>query len=136
MQKNIFISIVISVAIIGGVLYFVYDKPVSPEEVSGDVESKNVEMRDGIQYVTITALGGYSPRISIVEPNIPTKLVVKTQGTYDCSASLVIRSVDFQKILQPNGEEIIDLGSLETSETIKGLCGMGMYSFQIKSITS
>lgn len=136
MQKNIFISIVISVAIIGGVLYFVYDKPVSPEEVSGDVESKNVEMRDGVQYVTITALGGYSPRISIVEPNVPTKLVVKTQGTYDCSASLVIRSVDFQKTLQPNGEEIIDLGSLETSETIKGLCGMGMYSFQIKSITS
>lgn len=131
MQKATIISIVISVAIIGGILYFVSDKSASS---GGDAaQSQNVEVRDGVQYVTITAKGGYSPRVTEIKGGIPTKLIVKTDGTYDCSASLVIRSVGFQKILQPTGEERIDLGTPKSGEKVQGVCGMGMYNFQIKS---
>ena len=130
MQKNIIISILVSAILIGGTLYFVSDRSTSP---SGEIaQSQNVEVRDGMQYVTITAKGGYSPRLTEIKGGLPTKLVVKTNGTYDCSASLVIRSVGFQKILQPTGEEIIDLGIPQSGEKVQGTCGMGMYSFQIK----
>lgn len=130
MQKNTIISIIVSLALIGGTLYFVSDRSVSS---GGEVaQSQNVEIKDGVQYVTVTAKGGYSPRITQIKSGIPTKLVVKTDGTYDCSASLVVRSVGFQKILQPTGEEVIDLGTPKSGEKLQGVCGMGMYNFQIK----
>jgi plastocyanin domain-containing protein len=92
---------------------------------------QNVEVRDGIQYVTIEAKGGYSPKVSTAKAGIPTKLVIKTDGTYDCSSSLVIRSVGFQKILAQTGEEIIDLGTPEAGAPLQGTCSMGMYNFVV-----
>jgi plastocyanin domain-containing protein len=133
MQKNTIISIIISLVIVGGTLYFVSDKKDSTDTNNEITQSQNVEIRDGIQYVTVTAQGGYSPRISVIQPDIPTKLIVKTNGTYDCSASLSIQEVGFQKILQPTGEEVIDLGTLAKGGKVQGVCGMGMYNFQIKS---
>ena len=47
---------------------------------------------DGIQYVDISAKGGYSPRVVTAKVSVPTVLRMKTSGTFDCSASLVIRS--------------------------------------------
>ncbi|WKZ27096.1 MAG: cupredoxin domain-containing protein [Candidatus Paceibacterota bacterium] len=94
------------------------------------VSEQNVEIRDGIQYVTIKARGGYSPRQSRAQANIPTRLIVKTNGTYDCSLALVIRSIGYQKILSQTGEEVIDLGN-PSPGTLQGLCSMGMYSFAI-----
>jgi len=92
---------------------------------------QSVEIKDGVQYVTINAKGGYSPQIVTAKAGIPTKLIVKTSGTYDCSASLVIRSIGFQKILPQTGEEIIDIGIPKAGEPLQGLCGMGMYSFVV-----
>lgn len=130
MQKNTIISIIISLVLIGGTLYFISDRSASS---GGEIaQSQNVEIKDGVQYVTVTAKGGYSPRVTQIKSGIPTKLVVKTDGTYDCSASLVVRSIGFQKILQPTGEEVIDLGTPKSGEKVQGVCGMGMYNFQIK----
>ncbi len=128
MQKNTIISIIISLALIGGTLYFISDR----SETSQVAQSQNVEIRDGVQYVTVTAKGDYSPSITQIKGGIPTKLIVKTDGTYDCTASLVIRSVGFQKMLQPTGEEVIDLGTPKSGDKVQGVCGMGMYNFQIK----
>ncbi len=130
MQKNIIISLIISIILVGGTLYFVFGGTTSSsDEVA---QSRNVEMRDGVQYVTVIAKGGYSPRVMEIKGGLPTKLVVKTDGTYDCSASLVIRSVGFQKILQSTGEEVIDLGIPKSGDKVQGVCGMGMYNFQVK----
>jgi plastocyanin domain-containing protein len=92
---------------------------------------QNVEIRDGIQYITIEARGGYSPKISTAQAGIPTKLVIKTNGTYDCSLSLVIRSIGYQKVLSQTGEEIIDLGIPEVDTPLQGTCSMGMYNFKV-----
>jgi plastocyanin domain-containing protein len=129
MQKSTIISIIISIALISGTLYFISDKSPSGGVVA---QSQNVEIKDGVQYVTVTARGGYSPRFSQIKGGLPTKLVVKTDGTYDCTASLVVRSVGFQKTLQPTGEEVIDLGIPKSGDKVQGVCGMGMYNFQIK----
>ena len=101
---------------------------------SGGSNSKteqNVEIKNGFQYIKIDAKGGYSPRTTIAKAGIPTKLIVKTSGAYDCSAALAIHSVGFQKILSQNGETEIDLGVPKAGEPIQGVCGMGMYGFKI-----
>jgi len=92
---------------------------------------QNSEIRDGVQYITIDAKAGYSPRVSMAKAGIPTKLIVKTNGTYDCSASLKIQAIGYQRILQNTGEEIIDIGTPKAGVPLQGLCSMGMYNFLI-----
>ncbi|MEK7128219.1 MAG: cupredoxin domain-containing protein [Patescibacteria group bacterium] len=96
--------------------------------------AQSVEIKNGIQYITVLASGGYSPNKTIAQSGIPTKLIMKTTGSFDCSASLVIRSIGFQKILPQTGETEIDLGIPQKGEPLQGVCGMGMYSFAIDFI--
>lgn len=131
MNTKVIISICISIALVGGSLYLISQEQVPP--VGTQVQDNNVEVRDGVQYVTVTAQGGYFPRMSEIQPGIPTKLIVKTNGTYDCSASLVIRDVGYQKILPSTGEEIIDIGVPTSGQKIQGVCGMGMYNFSVNA---
>jgi len=92
---------------------------------------QNIEIKNGVQYIRIDAKGGYSPRTTTAKAGIPTKLIVKTSGTYDCSAALNIRSIGFQKVLPQNGETEIDLGTPKAGEPLRGICGMGMYNFAV-----
>jgi plastocyanin domain-containing protein len=128
MNKTVSI-IMISALIIGMGIVIVGGTSKSGSENTAGVQ--NSEIRDGIQYITIDARGGYSPKTSIAKAGIPTKLIVKTNGTYDCSASLVIKSLNYQKILSQTGEEIIDIGTPVAGTPLRGVCGMGMYSFLI-----
>jgi len=135
-------SIIITVSLVIG-LGFIFigsgsksNKNTSPVSSSGSQNSspvlvENSVIKDGVQYITIDAKGGYSPKISTAKAGIPTKLVLKTNGTYDCSASLVIRSLNYQKILQQTGEEVIDIGTPKAGVPLQGVCGMGMYNFLI-----
>ena len=97
----------------------------------GDGTMENSVIKDGIQYITINAKGGYYPLRSIAKAGIPTKLVMKTNGSFDCSSSLLIRSLNYQKILPQRGEEIIDIGIPKAGEPFTGMCSMGMYNFSI-----
>lgn len=135
-------SIIITLALVIG-LGFIFIKSDSKSTSSNNTVSssgtqnsspvsvENSVIKDGVQYITIDAKGGYSPRASTAKAGIPTKLVVKTNGTYDCSASLVIRSIGFQKILQNTGEEVIDIGTPKAGVPLQGICGMGMYNFVV-----
>ncbi len=127
---NKFFSIGITVGFIFAIGIGLFLWPKMNRERNERNPIKNVEIRDGVQYITIDARGGYSPNISMAQANIPTKLVVETNGTYDCSAALVIRSIGYQKILPQTGQEIIDLGTPEVG-TLQGLCSMGMYNFSV-----
>lgn len=127
MNKTISIIITIGLVVAIGIIFLGGSK----KDNTNGGSTQSVEIKDGIQYVTIDAKGGYSPQITEAKGGIPTKLIMKTNGTYDCSASLVIRSVGFQKILPQTGETEIDLGTPRSGEPLRGVCGMGMYSFQI-----
>lgn len=131
---NKFIYIVISLALIVGIgIVFLGGSKSKSDGTTGSTQTaQNVETKDGIQYITVNAKGGYSPRVSTAKAGIPTKLVIKTSGTYDCSASLVIRAIGYQKILSQTGEEVIDLGVPKADQPLQGVCGMGMYSFQVQ----
>jgi len=124
-------SIIITFALVIGIGIVFLGGSKSDNNVGTDGSVQNVEIKDGVQYITINAKGGYSPKVSMAKAGIPTKLIVKTNGTYDCSASLVIRSAGFQKILTQTGEEVIDLGTPKAGQPLQGICSMGMYNFSI-----
>ncbi len=129
MNKQIIISILISGFLIGGALWFVSYKSGESAD-AGNVQP--VSFAGGRQIIDILAKGGYSPRIIAAKAGIPTTLRVKTKGTFDCSASLVIPILSYQKFLQPSDVEEITINPERARGTMLGLCAMGMYSFQIR----
>jgi uncharacterized protein len=127
MNKTVSIIIILGLVVVMGIIFSGGSKP----DTSGTQAAQNVEIKNGVQYITIDAKGGYFPKVSNAKAGIPTKLIIKTNGTYDCSASLAIHSINYQKILPQTGETEIDLGTPKVGEPLQGVCGMGMYSFQV-----
>jgi hypothetical protein len=140
-NKSAIIIIVAGLAIAAGIFFLGGSKTNSDNanttktvNTNNGTSASGVEnsvIKDGVQYITINAKGGYSPRVSTAKAGIPTKLIVKTNGTYDCSAALSIRSAGFQKVLANTGEETIDLGTPVAGTPVRGVCGMGMYNFTV-----
>lgn len=93
--------------------------------------ANNVTVENGKQIVAISAKGGYSPRISEAKADTPTVLRVDTNGTFDCSSSLNLPSMNYQKNLPATGVTDIEIPAQKAGSTFEGLCGMGMYKFQI-----
>jgi len=91
----------------------------------------NVAIVDGKQIIEIHAKGGYTPRVSNAKAGIPTILRFDTAGTFDCSASVRIPSMDISQFLPQKGVTDIDLGNPAVG-TLQGSCGMGMYPFEIE----
>jgi len=125
------VSIIITLVLVAGIGIVFLGGSKSTNSTATSEAAQNIEIKDGVQYITVTAKGGYSPRASAARAGIPTKLIIKTNGTYDCSASLVIRSLGYQKILPQTGEETIDVGIPKAGRSVQGVCGMGMYNFFI-----
>ena len=86
---------------------------------------------DGKQIIEIKAKGGFLPRESVAKAGITTVLRLNTNGTFDCSSSVRIPSMNISKVLPSTGTTDIDLGSPNVT-TLHGSCGMGMYPFEIK----
>ena len=120
MNKAVSIIITLGLVVFIGIIF-----------TGGTNRAHSVEIKHGLQYIAINAKGGYSPQITEAKAGLPTKLILKTNGTFDCSASLVIRSIGFQEILPQTGETEIDLGIPKAGVPILGVCGMGMYSFKV-----
>lgn len=129
MNKQLFISLVLCALIIGGAIWFTSARPSA--NVSPDTNTLTIPITDGKQIIDITAKGGYSPRQVNAKAGVPTILRVTTNGTFDCSASLVIPKLSYQKFLQPSGTEEITLPAEQVQGTLQGLCAMGMYNFKI-----
>jgi plastocyanin domain-containing protein len=119
-------SIIISLLIIIGAYFFFVANTTKAPTVS------SAEVKDGVQYVTIQVKGGYSPRVTLAKADILTKLIMKTNETRDCSSSLIIKSIGYQKVLPPTGETVIDIGTKKKGESIEGVCSMGMYGFKVE----
>lgn len=99
----------------------------TPTEVAS---VNNVSIVDGKQIIEIQAKGGYTPRKSIAKAGIPTILRMNTNGTFDCSSSIRIPSMNLFKSLPQSGVTDIDLGT-QIAGTLNGSCGMGMYPFEV-----
>jgi len=124
------ISIFAAAILIGGIIIFIgWDSNLSDTASSQTIN--NVSMLDGKQIITISAKGGYLPRVTTAKADIPTIIKVDTRGTFDCSSALVIPSLGYRKNLPPSGETLIDVPPQKIGASLQGLCAMGMYNFSI-----
>ena len=124
-MKLTVISILVAVVLIVGAILF------TRGDTNTNVDANNVSVVDGKQIIEIRAKGGYQPRKSIAQAGLPTILRFDTNGTFDCSSSVRIPSLNISQILPQAGETDIDLG-LPQIGTLQGMCGMGMYRFEIE----
>lgn len=121
-----FTAVIIAFTVITVGLVWLIPGEKQVESVSGS----NVEIIDGVQYITVSAKGGYSPKASVAAAGMPTILQVETQGTFDCSSSLLIPALDINENLPATGITEVDLGTPEAG-VLEGTCSMGMYRFDI-----
>jgi sulfite exporter TauE/SafE len=130
-------SIVILMALVtlwSGLSAFGIVRPLMLWPATVEQSTVLAELRDGIQYATLDAHNGYTPQVVLFKADIPARLTVRTQNTYDCSAALVIPAVSYKQFLASTGEQTVDLGTHRAGEEIQGGCAMGMYSFVIRFI--
>lgn len=92
----------------------------------------NVSVVDGKQIVEIGAKAGYVPKLSAAKADMPTVLRMKTNSTFDCSSVVTIPSLGLKKILPSDGITDIEIPAQKTGSTLRGLCVMGMYNFQVQ----
>ena len=126
--KTTTISILVAAVLIGGAILF---SSGGKDSNTNTASANNVSIVDGKQIITITAKGGYSPKVTTAKSGIPTVIKMDTQGTFDCSSALTIPSLGYRNNLPPSGEIPIDVPPQQTGTTLRGLCAMGMYNFAI-----
>jgi len=128
-MKGIIPAVIISLALIAGALILTRGARTS-DALARPVDAGNVSIVNGTQIVEINAKGGYQPRASVAKAGIPTIIRFNTRGTFDCSSSVRIPSMNISKFLPQTGSTDIDLGTRQVG-TLSGSCGMGMYPFSI-----
>lgn len=126
-MKATIISIIAAVVLIGGAFALTRGGPSQDNAIPAN----NVSIVDGKQIIEIRAKGGYQPRKSIAKAGVPTVLRFNTTGTFDCSSSVRIPSLNVTKVLPQSGSTDIDIGTGQLG-TLQGSCGMGMYPFEVQ----
>ena len=127
-MKSTVVSIILVGILIGGVI--VFSRGSTKEEIAPSVS--NVSVVDGKQIVEIGVKAGYSPKLTGAKADMPTVLRMKTNGTFDCTSSVNIPSLGLRKVLPSDGVTDIEIPPQKTGTTLKGLCVMGMYNFQVQ----
>jgi plastocyanin domain-containing protein len=130
-MKSLTLSILVAVVLIGGAYMLSHTNSSLSNNSNTEAATKNnVSMVDGVQIIEISAKAGYEPRKSTAKAGIPTVLRFDTNGTFDCSASVNIPSMDIRKTLPQTGSTDIAIGSPKEG-VFQGTCGMGMYPFEV-----
>jgi len=127
-MKPIYLAVAISFVFIGGA--FLLSRSNDAPSVQNTPPANNVSIVDGQQIIDITVKGGYSPRTSTAKAGIPTILRFNTNGTFDCSSFVRIPSMNISSRLPPTGVTDITVDNPKVG-LLQGMCGMGMYPFEI-----
>jgi len=126
-MKATIISLIITALFIGG-SYFFTKQGGAEKRVE---QENNVVIQNGTQIVTIKAKSGFTPGKSVAKAGLPTILRFETNGTFDCSSSIRIPSMNVAEYLPLSGKTDITIGIPEVS-TLQGSCAMGMYPFEVE----
>src|ERR1035437_5756964 len=89
--------IVVSILAVGILLFVTILLVGKPNNIEPEnAYANNVTMENGKQIIAINVKGGYSPRVSTAKAGIPTILRFKTNGSFDCSSSLYLPSINYR----------------------------------------
>lgn len=131
-MKATLLSIIVAALFIGGAWFLTRGTPaIQATAPTAADTADNVTVVDGKQIITIDAKGGYLPVKSTAKAGMPTVIRFDTNGTFDCSASVRIPSMDITEILPQTGTTDVDIGVQQVA-TLQGTCGMGMYPFEVE----
>ena len=130
MQKKLFFWFIAVIAVTLGSWIYLIPKLQPKETAVGS--TANVRDKNGTQIVEILAKGGYSPRITVAKADVPTVIRVHTDKSYDCSVALTVPKLRFRKFLGPKDTVDVPVPADRASGTLRGLCSMGMYSFEVQ----
>jgi plastocyanin domain-containing protein len=119
-------SVLIATFVIGGAFMLSQKSDGTAQAI------QNVSMEGEKQVIEIDAKGGYSPKVTSAKAGVPTVLRLKTNGTYDCSASVSIPSIGFRKNLEATDVTDVEIPAHIAQGTIEGTCSMGMYNFSVR----
>jgi len=89
-------------------------------------------MADGKQLIEVAVKEGYNPRAVEAKAGVPVVLEMKTDGTYDCSATFMIPDLGVRAQMPSSGVTEIEIPAQKAGTNLVGTCGMGMYSLEIK----
>ncbi len=92
--------------------------------------SSNVSIVNGVQIISLQVKGGYQPEQSVAKAGLPTVIRFETSGTFDCSSSIRIPSLNISQYLPQTGSTDINIGTPSVG-LFRGSCGMGMYPFEV-----
>lgn len=117
---------------VGATALYVFNRNAnSGKDAAATTSAQAVSMDKGVQYIDIAANGGYRPRSVNAKAKTPTVIRIKTNGTFDCSASVVIPALNFQTLLESTDVAEVTVPAEKAVGNLKGLCSMGMYSFTV-----
>lgn len=133
MQTKLIVgAILLGAALVAGTVLLSGDSGgSSASRAGGNAGVGEAVIEDGVQYIDITARGGYSPRTTKAKAGVPTIIRMKTKNTYDCSAALVIPDIEYQSFLPNAGVTEIQVPAEKAQGTLRGMCSMAMYNFEI-----
>ncbi|MGC1513048.1 MAG: heavy metal translocating P-type ATPase [Acidimicrobiales bacterium] len=91
----------------------------------GAKEASRAELRDGVQEVTVTVKGGYSPDRVEVRQGVPVRLVFDRQETGDCTSRVVFSDFGINKSLPAYATTAVEFLPQQVGE-YGFACGMNM----------
>ncbi|HEX9766565.1 MAG TPA: heavy metal translocating P-type ATPase [Nitriliruptorales bacterium] len=102
-------------AAIGGLAWFFF----------GPKQATAAHLRDGVQAVTVTVKGGYSPDVIRVTQGVPVRITFDRQESGDCTSRVVFPDFQVSKNLPAFGSATVEFTPTETGE-FGFACGMNM----------
>jgi len=91
----------------------------------GPKKTSVAQLRDGVQEITITVKGGYSPDLIRVRQGVPVRLVFDRQESGDCTSRVVFADLALSKSLPAFGKATVEFVP-ERAGRIGFACGMNM----------
>jgi sulfite exporter TauE/SafE len=85
--------------------------------------------QSAVQEATVlVSTGAYRPERVTIQPNVPTRLRLVTDGTRGCIRAFVIPSLSVERLLPETGTEVVELPPSPPGASIPFMCSMGMFS--------
>lgn len=114
-------------------------QPSPPAASTGRPDAETEVDLNGIQRVEIDVSEGrmdgtsypYNPSTIWAKAGLPTEIVLRVGDSLGCAAGFVIPRKGIERLLTPNSEVVIDLGTLGVG-TVDFACSVGMYAGTIE----
>ena len=99
----------------------------------GPKKSRRAEVADGVQEVTVTVKGGYSPDLIEVQPGVPVRLVFDRQESGECSSRVVFPDFKINQTLPANAQTAVQFLP-EVPGEYTFACGMNMLHGRVRVV--